>query len=317
VTERDRGETTGPREEMSGQEWHPTEVELIGALESDEDSEPLRRARDHVIRCSRCHALQAEALRSLSEWKWSRGGSEVPVEWVDAARAAPAMEAAPVPEGGRPAPTSPAHATRRRGRSLGWLIASAVAVVVIGLAFVARSPRDPAWIEPVSTAVAKASHVNEMVLTPNIAPAASMRGAQRTADLDVTMERLNHEVDTHRRSEEAAYWLAAGMLATDDADAGRRLDDVVRRFTGSARIANLEAVYLYRTNHVADADEALKRILERWPNDRVALFNRALLLKNEKRIAELSMIAPALRTAFAGHDALSERFRREAAISAR
>jgi len=296
---------------MSGHEWHPTEAELIGVLESEEDSEPLRRVRDHVTHCPRCHALQAEALRSLSEWKWSRGGSAVPVEWVAAARAAPAMEMAPVPEPARPAPTSPAHGTRRTARSLGWLISSAVAVVVIGLAFLARSPRDPAWIEPISTAVAEASRQG-MVLTPNIAaPAPSVRGTPVPADLDASMDRLSRQLDTNPRNEEAAYWLAAGMLATDDRDAGRRLKDVVPRFEESARLANLKAVYLYRTNHVADADEILERILVRWPNDRVALFNRALLLKNEKRTGALATLADPLRHAFAGTDALSDRFHRE------
>src|SRR5262245_46602356 len=168
------------RDELSAEgEWHPSPDELIGLLERDEDSELARRVREHVIRCRRCHALQAEATRSLLAWKVSHGTRGVPAEWLAAVRSAP-QQTGPTasPNGRRDEMPASGVANPRGSRRSRWQVAAA-AVIVLAIPLAVWLSRRPvtASIELVSFNVAEVSRQG-MVLTANPAAATpSSRGS--------------------------------------------------------------------------------------------------------------------------------------------
>ena len=99
-------------------------------------------------------------------------------------------------------------------------------------------------------------------------------------------------------SEDAAYWLAAGMMAEHDPGAATVLDEAIERFPRSRRIANLAAVLDYREDRLDAAEERLVRLLRDEPRDAVALFNLGILLLDQDRFVELADLKAKLDGSF-------------------
>jgi tetratricopeptide (TPR) repeat protein len=235
-------------------------------------------------------------------WRWSRGTENLDADLLRAANELADVEAA---EKGTPFNRTP-------NIRPGVLIATAAAVVLASALFLPGWVRDSSDVATVRRAVAEVSRTG-MVLTADIAPPGPTMRSDDPGSRPLTqaVNRLASRVDSPRATEDITYWLAAGMLADNDPNVRTVLDDALERWPNSTRLLNLRAVAAYRDGRLEDADRALSSVLEKHPNDPVALFNRTLLLSQEKRTGEMEAAQHALTNALEPGSPLQQRAKKE------
>lgn len=114
-------------------------------------------------------------------------------------------------------------------------------------------------------------------------------GARPDADLDLSLwaERFRRDpTDTL-----AAFWLAAGHLGQGRLE---QADDVLRHALNHAPRANelrhLAVITAYRRNDLAAASRDLDLLLQEYPDDRLAAFNRAVIAIESGRAVDVCAV---------------------------
>lgn len=261
---------------------HPELEEIAALLEPEPGLADEASVRAHLVRCRRCFGIYAEMAHIDLAWRWDKSTDPVPAEWIEAVKGLgePGTIRLPVKRATRPWLARPALAA-----------AASIVVVAVGLFAYSRLRSPGVELAPVRLAVAEASRTG-MILTAEIAaPGPGRRsGVAPSPALSRALNHLAVSYDEPSSSEETAYWLAAGMLAEGDRNAGVILSEATARFPRSLRLANLSAVAAYREDRVEEADRILAGILERQPRDPVALFNRATLLREQGLLDEAASL---------------------------
>lgn len=288
---------------MREPESHPSPERIATLLDPTGPLTDEAELRAHLACCRRCFGLYLEMAENQLTWRHSGEAEAVPEDLLHTARALAEEPAPPAV----PVLVPVARPSRRAGR---WLAIAAVLVAASLLWLVLPHPmRENEELALVRLTVSQASLSSDMVLTDAILPPPDgvMRsGSQWSPALERSLDTLARDYEA-QGGEDLAYWYSAGMLASRSPDARKVVEDAAEQYTSSVRIANLAVVAIYQAGDLENAKQRLNGILQHHPHDRVALFNRAVILKEKGLSAEYDQARKDLLAAL-DHD--SELWRR-------
>ena len=248
----------------------------------------------HLCRCRSCFAACAEAVRYRSAWLHEPESFSVPADLQRAAAA--------IAEPGRAADrTLPARigwqgrVARGLASSLSRLlpprralasVVAAVVLVAVLLVALQRSPtHEPATLDSVRLAMVEASAAG-MILPGTESDELPSLPAYRSGLTNEDETLRNALADLARRrveqpeNQDYAFWLVAGNLAAGQIDnAGVFVRQARQAFPDDIRLPVLEAIIAYRRSELDRAEELLREAIRRDPDDEVARFNLAILLR--------------------------------------
>ncbi len=268
-------------------EGHLTE-ELLARLAEGQGGDPdLVEAREHLMRCRRCHAAYADAIRFRSQWLHNSGAFAAEVGSLEEGIAAGADSR------DHPFVPEPAGVPIRRRlplflRPLPAAVAGAVLFSLLAV-LIAVSPfwnRAAVTVESSIVAIESALLVmmeQGLVLPGPEVPSRESQvtyrsGAAAAETLDQAIAILTRRYEDGDPSPETAYWLVVGHLAAGQIQAARVVAAAARRaHPNDVRLLIAQGVLAYRESHLTLArslfDEALS--LESYQAE--ATFNRGLV----------------------------------------
>jgi Flp pilus assembly protein TadD len=267
----------------------------------------------HLGRCRECVGAYTEAVRYRSAWLHEPQSFTVPVDLQNAAGAI--AEPGSATDRARPANTG------RQGRSGGGLtsllsgllpqrralatamtvtatVAATIALlaVILVVALQQRPTREAEPLAPLRLAMVEASAAG-MILPGIEAQELPSLPAYRSG-LSIEDKGLRTALTdlANRRSEEPenqdlAFWLVAGNLAAGQIDnAGVFARQARQAFPEDDRLPVLEAIIAYRRSELDRAEELLRAAILRNPDDGVARFNLAILLRERGGESEARLL---------------------------
>jgi hypothetical protein len=235
----------------------------------------------HLRRCRHCRAVYAEFVRARAQFAVDPSADMPSADLLEIAMA--------IPSAGIPVAMPPRLRPRRRRLEpvLAALAAGLLFVIVWGRPW-QRHGADPNR-EPYSAIATNIrwSSYGALLYDSTLMPLKrETRGPEAATDTGPDLESLQQRYADHPDSRETAYWLIAGLLATDRRrDAGPCLESAIERFPRDARFRNLAAILAYQLSKLPEAEAALGAALaiERRPE---VLYNLAKVLEEQGRAAE-------------------------------
>jgi len=252
----------------------------------------------HLGRCRECIGAYTEAVRYRSAWLHEPQSFTVPVDLQNAARAMAEPDSAidrarpanygrqGLNGGGLTSLLSGMLAPRRALATAMTVTATIALLAVILVVALKQTPtREAAPLAPLRLAMVEASAAG-MILPGVEAQELPSLPAYRTG-LSIEDEGLRTALTdlAKRRSKEPenqdlAFWLVAGNLAAGQIDnAGVFARQASQAFPEDDRLPVLEAIIAYRRSELDRAEELLRAAILRDPDDGVARFNLAILLR--------------------------------------
>jgi len=246
---------------QSSEELHLELEDLAALADGSHDLKQLREARDHLALCRTCMSAYADAVRYRAAWL-----SKQSPFTAGTARIA---------QVGVKQPRAPSSAI---------LAAAAVAVgVLIIVSTLVLRPSPPEPMPAAIRAMLERASSAGLVIPGGEAGAAATQQAYRSgAPADVAGERATEDVrllyERGRRSSDALYVLAAGLIASERLDLARDyVAEGRRRFPGDYRTLVLAGILAYRLRDLAGAERSLQAARERAPHDPLVLLDLGLV----------------------------------------
>jgi hypothetical protein len=278
---------------MNSSTPHLSEEEIALYLESGLEDKGRRRIAAHLSQCDRCRLFFADSARIAGLWDTDTSIFDASDELISEGLRIREKTPSNIPRyrvaGGA---SSATKRLKNKGRvRYGFAVAGLVALVGLTLRFgVFERIHPPALsvklTEPVQAAIERASSNGRFVLPggeEHLTPVPSQYRSgfvESNTLLVASLERLLELYERGNPSGEAAYWLVSGYLATGQLNAARDYAmEAYDLFGDNSDIAILYALALFLDGDLSRAEEILEKVIEREPDNAVALLDLGIMLQ--------------------------------------